>query len=93
MADTCILLQFHFSFSWVINAGSYSNSDEKQKQKQKKKNRFITTNEKKVKIEEVLCKNKCHCRVHQKQIHDMKSGLCAMFFFFFKSCSYVHITW
>lgn len=54
----------------------------KNKTKNKTKNRFITTNEKKEKIEEVLCKNKCHCRVQQKQIHDIKKwSVCHVFFF------------
>lgn len=47
----------HFSFFWVINAGSLSNGD--------KKKRFITTNEKDRNKINLKVKNKCHCKVQQ----------------------------
>lgn len=62
---------FHFSFFRVINAGSLSNGDKNKNSSQQMKKTENT--------DETLCKNKCHCKVQQKQIHDKKWSVCHVF--------------
>lgn len=69
-AYSCNDIAFNFSFFWVINAGSLSNGDKK----------IHYDKWKKTEIRWNYVKNKCHCKVQQKQIHDKKKVVCVPFF-------------
>lgn len=75
--QTCKLLQYtttvsHLSFFGVINAGSLSNSNKKV---------IITTHDKTKKFRNINVKASVIAKL-KKQICDIKSGVCAMFYKF-----------
>lgn len=69
---------FHFSFFWVINAGSLSKSGNSLQQKKK--------------TEKKICKIRVIAKIH-KQIQNIKRFFMCVLCHVFELCFYVHITW